>query len=158
MRKSPRNSTSSVFADELMRKGAYVAEHLREVRGLMDRFVDFRNRYWFSEVTRKPLGADLYRMFQQGMGSQSFYEMVSSQVKELKEYYEERRQRRIDLLLNLFTFAFLPLSAVIGIFGMSFLDERQVSWRSFFVTFAVVALLSLGLWRWLTEEAGPRVK
>lgn len=144
-----------IFADELMRKGAYVAQHLSEVRGLMDRFVDFRNRYWFSEVTRKPLGSDLYRMFQQGMETQSFYEMVSSQVMELKEYYEERRQRRIDLLLNLFTFAFLPLSATIGIFGMTFF---QGSWLSFAIAFIVAAATSLGLWRWWTEEAGPRVK
>ena len=28
-------------------------------RGLLRRFVAFRNRYWFSEVTRKPQGGDL---------------------------------------------------------------------------------------------------
>jgi hypothetical protein len=144
-----------VFADELMRKGAYVARHLQEVRGLMDRFMDFRNKYWFNEVTRKPLGGDIYRKFQQGLESQALYEMVSSQVKDLKEYYEERRRRRIDLLLNLFTFAFLPLSAVIGVFGMTFFTG---SWRSFAITFVVAVAISLGLWRWWTEEIGPPVK
>jgi hypothetical protein len=141
-----------VFADELMRKGAYVAQHLQEVRDLMDRFMDFRNRYWFNEVTRKPLGGDIYRKFQQGLESQFLYEMVSSQVKDLKEYYEERRQRRIDLLLNLFTFAFLPLSAVIGVFGMTFFTG---SWWSFVITFVVTVAISVGLWSWWTEEIGP---
>lgn len=142
-----------VFADELMRKGAYVSQHLDEVRRLMDRFMDFRNRYWFNEVTRKPLGSELYRKFQQGLESTLLYEMVSAQVKDLKEYYEERRQRRIGVLLNLVTFAFIPLGAVIGIFGMTFFSG---SWGKFIAAFFIVGLVSLGLWRWWTEEVGPR--
>ena len=141
-----------VFADELMRKGAYIAQHLQEVRGLMDRFMDFRNKYWFNEVTRKPLGGELYRKFQQGLESPSLYEMVSAHVKDLKEYYEERRRRRIDALLNFFTFAFLPLSAVIGIFGMTFFNG---SWRAFVIAFTVAGAISFGLWKWRTEEFGP---
>jgi hypothetical protein len=89
-----------IFADELMRKGAYVARHLQEVRSLMDRFINFRHKYWFNEVTRKPLGGELYRKFQQGLETTSLYEMVSEQVKDLKEYYEERRQWRTAVLLK----------------------------------------------------------
>jgi hypothetical protein len=142
-----------IFADELMRKGAYVAQHLQEVRKLMDRFMDFRNKYWFNEVTRKPLGGELYRKFQQGLESTLLYELVSSQVKDLKEYYEERQQQRIGLLLNLFTFVFLPLGAVIGIFGMTFFTG---TWPLFVTTFLIAGMISLGLWRWWTEEGGPR--
>jgi Mg2+ and Co2+ transporter CorA len=142
------------FADELMRKGAYVSENLQEVRKLMDRFMNFSNRYWFNEVTRKPLGGEIYRKFQQGLESTSLYEMVSAQVKDLKEYYEERRQRRTGVLLNLFTFAFIPLSAVIGVFGMTFFEKGN--WGLFLATFIVVGSISLGLWRWWTEESGPR--
>lgn len=142
-----------IFADELMRKGAYVAQHLQEVRKLMDRFMDFRNKYWFNEVTRKPLGGELYRKFQQGLESTLLYEMVSSQVKDLKEYYEEQQQRRIGVLLNLFTFAFLPLGAVIGVFGMTFFEGN---WPLFIAAFLIVGMISLGLWKWWTQEGGPR--
>jgi len=144
-----------VFADELMRKGAYVAQHLHEVRNLMDRFMDFRNKHWFNEVTRKPLGGELYRKFQHGLESTLLYEMVSSQVKDLKEYYEERQQRRIGVLLNLFTFVFLPLSAVIGVFGMTFFEGN---WPLFIIAFVIVGMISLGLWRWWMEELGARDK
>jgi hypothetical protein len=144
-----------IFADALMRKGAYVAHHLQEVRALMDRFMDFRNKYWFNEVTRKPLGGELYCKFQQGLESTALYDMVSLQVKDLKEHYEERRQRRIDLLLNLVTFAFLPLGAVIGIFGMTFFTG---SWKSFIIVMAIILIVSLGMWKWWTEESGPNVK
>lgn len=44
---------SYAFADELMRKGAYVSQQVEEVRGLMDRFTDFRHKHWFNEVTRR---------------------------------------------------------------------------------------------------------
>jgi hypothetical protein len=144
-----------IFADELMRKGAYVAEHLNEVRALMDRFMDFRNKYWFNEVTRKPLGSELYSKFQQGLESISLFDLVSLQAKDLKEYYEERRRRRIDVLLNIVTFVFLPVSAAIGIFGMTFF---QGTWTAFILVIVIILVVSSGIWRWWTEEVGPRVK
>ena len=144
-----------IFADELMRKGAYVAEHLNEVRALMDRFMDFRNKYWFNEVTRKPLGSELYLKFQQGLESISLFDLVSLQAKDLKEYYEERRQRRIDVLLNIVTFVFLPVGAAIGIFGMTFF---QGTWKAFILVVVIILFVSSGIWRWWTGEVGPRSK
>ncbi|HEU4710294.1 MAG TPA: hypothetical protein VFS76_01955 [Pyrinomonadaceae bacterium] len=143
-----------IFADQLMRKGAYVAKHLDAVRSLMDQFMEFRTKYWFNEVTRKPLGGELYSKFQQGLESTTLFDLVSLQVKDLKEHYEERRQRRIDVLLNIVTFVFLPLSAAIGIFGMTFFDEG--SWRAFLLVTAIILVVSLGIWRWWTKEFGPR--
>ena len=141
-----------VFADQLMRKGAYVAQHLDEVRALVDQFMDFRTKYWFNEVTRKALGSELYGKFQQGIDSVSLFNLVSEQVKDLKEHYEEKRRRRIDLLLNIFTFVFLPVSAAIGIFGMNFV---QGSPKAFLIVIAVILAVSLGIWKWWTEESGP---
>jgi hypothetical protein len=142
-----------IFADQLMRKGAYVAEHLEEVRSLMDQFMEFRTKYWFNEVTRKPLGSELYSKFQQGLESTTLFDLVSLQVKDLKEHYEERRQRRIDVLLNILTFIFLPLSAAIGIFGMTFFQGG--SWGAFILVTAIILVVSLGIWRWWTKEFGP---
>jgi hypothetical protein len=144
-----------VFADQLMHKGAYVAEHLNEVRVLMDRFMDFRNKYWFNEVTRKPLGGELYNKFQRGLESISLYDLVTLQVKDLKEYYEERRQRRIDVLLNIFTFLFIPIGAAIGVFGMTFFEG---SWITFIITMAIILTISVGVWRWWTGEFGPHIE
>jgi hypothetical protein len=144
-----------LFANELMCKGAYMARHLLEVRALMNQFMNFRNKYWFSDVTRKPLGSELYHRFQHGMESPALYDLVSSQVRELKEYYEEQRQRRIDTLLNLLTFFFLPLGVVVGIFGMTFFNG---SWKSFTLITVITFIISLGIWKWGTEEFGPHIK
>jgi len=144
-----------IFADQLMRKGAYVAEHLNEVRVLMDRFMDFRNKYWFNEVTRKPLGGELYTKFQRGLESISLFDLVTLQVKDLKEYYEERRQRRIDVVLNVFTFLFIPIGAAIGVFGMTFFEG---SWMAFIITMVIILTISVGIWRWWTGEFGPHIE
>ncbi len=144
-----------IFADQLMRKGAYVAEHLNEVRALMDRFIDFRTRYWFNEVTRKALGGELYAKFRHGLDIVSLCELVSQQARDLKEHYEERRRRRIDVLLNIFTFVFLPLSAAVGVFGMTFFEEG--SWPAFAMVIALILAISLGVWTWWTRESGPKI-
>ncbi|HST51500.1 MAG TPA: hypothetical protein VLJ61_05760 [Pyrinomonadaceae bacterium] len=138
-----------VFSNELTRAGAYATRNLREVWTLMDRFMDFRNKYWFNEITLKPLGAELYSKLQYGIEVTSLYDLVSVEVKELKEYYEWRRQKRMDLLLNLFSFVFLPVGVVVGIFGMTFFSG---SWLSFIVTCLMVVAVSVGLWRWWAEE------
>jgi hypothetical protein len=86
-----------IFANDLMREVAQVESHLRGARALLRRFVAFRNRFWFSEVTRKPQGGDLYRLMQQSMDVPGLYQMALASVKEAKEYYEDRWDRQVRL-------------------------------------------------------------
>ncbi|HEX5833902.1 MAG TPA: hypothetical protein VFY34_08615 [Pyrinomonadaceae bacterium] len=141
------------FSSELMRKSGRDQGNLSELRFLMDSFMKFRNRYWFSEVTRKPLGSELYRKFQYGLEVPALYELVSNEVKDLKEYYEQQHEQRISILLAILTFVFLPLGAVVGIFGMTFFS--QGSWRSFIVACVLVEIVSLGVWKWWTQDGLP---
>ena len=143
------------FSNQLMRKVADVESNLTEVRNLMDEFTHFRNRYWFSEVTRKPLGSELYRKFQDGLGVPDFYALVSREVKEIQQYYEElhrredeQRSQRLDSLMDVFTFIFVPLSTVIGIFGMTFFSG---TWWDFVLWCVLVSILS-GFIRWLVGK------
>lgn len=142
-----------VFSNDLLRKGANVEQNLREMRSLADRFISFRNRYWFNEVTRKPMGDELYRKFQQGLGVSSIYDLVNGEVNGIEEHYEERRNQRLGAVLNLLTFLFVPLSAVIGFFGMNFVTYGSVK------RFIVACVVALGgiygsyrLWRWWTKK------
>ncbi len=104
----------SVFADGLMREVAQVEGHLRGARALLRRFVAFRNRFWFSEVTRKPQGGDLYRALQQGLEVPALYQMVTASVKEAKEYYEERWDRQVRQVVTLLGLVGGPLAGVAG--------------------------------------------
>jgi hypothetical protein len=88
------------FADGLMREVAQAEGHLRGARALLRRFVAFRNRFWFSDVTRRPLGGDLYRLLQQALEAPRLYDMVTASVKEAKEYYEDRWDRRVRVVVT----------------------------------------------------------
>jgi hypothetical protein len=138
-----------MFSSDLMRKGAQIDRNLKKVRDLMARFVVFRNRYWFNEITRKPLGGDLYQKFQEGLGVTTLYDLVCGEAKDMEEYYEQSHEKRIGFLINLFTFVFVPLGAVIGVFGMTFFNG---SWKQFTISCILVGIASLALWKWRTRE------
>jgi hypothetical protein len=102
------------FADGLMREVAQRKGHLSGARVLLRRFVSFRNRFWFSEVTRRPMGGDLYRLLQQAQELQRLYDMVTASIKEAKEYYEERWDRQVRQVLTVLGWVAGPLAAVWG--------------------------------------------
>ncbi|MBL8793214.1 MAG: hypothetical protein JNM56_04860 [Planctomycetia bacterium] len=102
-----------IFANDLMREVAQVDSHLQGARSLLHRFVAFRNRFWFSEVTRKPQGGELYRLMQQSMDVPGLYQMALASVKDAKEYYEERWDRQVRLGLTLIGLGG-PAAALVG--------------------------------------------
>jgi hypothetical protein len=92
------------FSTDLMREVALSADRLRGARALERRFIGFRSRYWFSEVTRKPQGGDLYRTLQQGLEVPALYAMVTGSVKEVKEHLEAVWARRLQWCKDLVTY------------------------------------------------------
>src|SRR5262249_28523158 len=92
------------FSTDLMREVALSAGRLRGARALAQRFVRFRSRYWFSEVTRKPQGGQLYRALQQGLDVPTLYAQVTSSVKEVKDHYEAIWSRQVQLIKDALTY------------------------------------------------------
>lgn len=137
------------FSDQLIRRGRNVTHNRREMRQLMRDFIDFRNRYWFSEVTRKQMGSTLYRSFQRGLETNEIYALVSDEIRELQSYFEARAGLRNGALLNILTFVLLPLSTVAGIFELSFVGGN---WKLFGWTCVGVGVGMFGLWLWLRRR------
>jgi hypothetical protein len=92
------------FSTDLMHEVALSPGRLRGARALSQRFVNFRSRYWFGEVTRKPQGGDLYRTFQRGLEVPSLYDMVTSSLKEIKDYYEGVWARQVQWVKDVLTY------------------------------------------------------
>lgn len=143
-----------VFSNELMGKGAYLKQNLRQIRDLMNRFIHFRNQYWFNEVTRKPLGGQLYRKFQEGLGVPLLYELVADEVKEIQEHYERQSNRRLNDILSFLTFIFLPLSTLAAIFGVEFIKNSWlIQWLGLWQSFAIAWMIAVILpWLWLQQR------
>src|SRR5438876_11115897 len=106
-----------------MSKVAQVGGDLKGAQALLRRFVNFRNQFWFNEVTRKPVGGDLYRQLQQGLEVNELYQMVTDSVKEAKEYYQEQWDRRVKLLYDLLSFVLGPVVATITAGGLFLAGE-----------------------------------
>jgi hypothetical protein len=129
-----------IFANDLMHEVAQVGDHLRGARALLRRFVAFRNRFWFNEVTRKPQGGDVYRLMQQSLDIPSLYQMALASVKEAKEYYEDRWDRHVRVGLTLLGLGG-PVAAAFGA-AQTFLEGLPLAAASLVLAAAALG----GLW------------
>jgi hypothetical protein len=114
------------FASDMMHEVAHSCGHLRGVRALQERFVAFRSQYWFSEVTRRAQGSDLYRTFQRGLEVQSSYDLVTSSVKDVKDYYESVWARKVQLFKDAVTYGG-PATMALGAARM-IIGDRPHTW------------------------------
>src|SRR5581483_7707516 len=106
------------------RRGDSLMRDLDEARGASDAFMVFRNHYWFPEVTFKPQGIELYRIYQEALGVGLLYQAVSEAVHELKEHYEGKADDLIgSLVFVLQLIAVLVLPA--GFLTTMFQDELR---------------------------------
>jgi hypothetical protein len=145
------------FSNELLREVALAHGHLRGARALLQRFVMFRSQYWLSEVTRKPQGGDLYRTFQRGLEVPITYEMVTSSVKDVKDYYESVWARRLQWIKDAVTFGG-PITVALGALRMA-VDSSGANWAvGLVVVAALVALAVVALLRWQRFRPARRVR
>jgi hypothetical protein len=129
---------------ELIRRDTDLPRNLREARRLWSEFVMFQNRYWFSEVTRKPQGTELYRRFQQGLNVLALYEEMNEQMNQLQDHYERRFERGISSLLNFLTFIGLPAGLLISLFSNSLI--QGATWKGFIITGVIMYVATFLLW------------
>jgi hypothetical protein len=113
-------------------------------RRLLDEFLHFQNRYWFVEITRKPLPVALYRLYQHGLDVEPLYKELSEQVHALHNYYEQQSLRRQSRLLASVSAVALPASVMANLFGTKLLSEGRW-WQALVLLGALYGLLIL-LW------------
>lgn len=145
------------FSGEFMSEVARVRRNLRGVRALMDRFVNFRNQFWFDEVTRKALGGELYRTMRQGLEVAGLYQLVTSSVREARDYFQQLHDRRVQLGVTLLSVVFGPLVVLFA--GVRvFLEGDAPSWlKAGLLALAGVSAVVAGLFSlqvWCRRRAG----
>lgn len=133
-----------LFSDRLMQKGADISENLKEVRSLTNHVFTFRNRYWFNEITRKQLGNEIYRKFKHGLGIFEAYDLVNEEITDLKEFYEEKNNRKIQDALTVLTFLFVPFGAIISYWGMNHVENGN--WMSFIISSVLGIILPYSIY------------
>jgi hypothetical protein len=137
-----------VFAADFMREVAQPDYGLKGVQRLMARFVNFRNRYWFNEVTRKALGTDLYRSMQQGLEVAGLYQLVTGSVREARDYVQQKNDRRRQMALTMLFLFFGPATVLFGTIKV-FLTGDDPDWvKALLLSVLGVAAVAGGLYYW----------
>lgn len=143
------------YSTELLREDNNPKESMISTRRLLDNFMEFRNKFWFVEVTKRPQGDYIYEKYQEGLQTMDLFEAVQDEIADLNEYYEARLSRNISTLLNFLTIYFVPFSAILSFFGMSIIASDNM-WKipseSFFVVAATVMTLSTVVWLWWSRR------
>ena len=136
------------FAKELVREDDNPRKTLKSTRNLLDQFVAFRNRFWVSEVTKKPQGHEMYHKYRKGLATEELFEAVHGEIDDLSAYYETRISRSTNMVLNFLTFVATPLATITGLFLLT-KPETKTNWSAFIVILAgVYALFILGSVAW----------
>ncbi len=143
------------YSTELLREDNNPKESMISTRRLLDNFMEFRNKFWFVEVTKRPQGDYIYEKYQEGLQTTDLFDAVADEIGDLNEYYEARLSRNISTLLNFLTIYFVPFSAIISFFGMSIIASDNM-WKipseTFFFVAAAVLTLSSIVWLWWSKR------
>jgi hypothetical protein len=129
-------------------------ERLSDIRGLTSRsresdrrlsqvrldLLRFKNQAWFSQITNRERGLELYRRWRDVLETQQLMDEVTSQAKELDDHLGRRARERVEWLMRLAGFLLGALSLVIGLDRL-FPDEPWVTP----VRLVLVAALVIGL-------------
>lgn len=96
-----------------------------KVERLHRRLLDFNNRSWFSQLTNADYGHRIYMRWQSVLETEKLYTEVKTQIRELDEYLERMRQRKISKIVNTVTLVAVPLGLVFSLFSTSFIGVNS---------------------------------
>lgn len=148
----------SYLSMDLMRRDVNLRQNTKEAGKLWDEFLQFRNHYWFHEVTLKPQGSELYQKFRNGMAIPPLYESVGEELNDLQEHYERKNERNINKLLTLLAVIGFPVSILVDIFGQAMIPATICAMLG--VSFTLVVILAIGycwmlygelMWAWAAD-------
>lgn len=107
-------------------------ENLGAMWSLYDRlrseYLEFRNRFWFAEVTRDTTGRIAYRRVSRSMGLAELMREVSGEIEVLHSQYgrlvaqdEQCHREELQDRINVITWYLFPLAIASGLLGMNVL-------------------------------------
>jgi len=121
----------------------------RTIRQMMEVFLRFTHRYYFSEVSNQPLASSIFERLRRHLGIDGLYDEVRNEVVDMNAYLDSdsaRRQANTVLRLTVVTVGGLVGTVATGLLGMNLLDEsaRPFAWRIglFALTLGVVLVLT----------------
>jgi hypothetical protein len=85
------------------------------LRKIKDRFLHFRNRYGFTEISRRWQGHRLFHLLIHSASVGDIYLLVSSEIDDIPAHLEADQSRRINNAIYALTFVLTPLATATAI-------------------------------------------
>ena len=147
------SGTSGAFHQRLMAVRREVMTYVRcyaQLDGVLYKFLENGNGYFNAEDLR------LFQLFRERVGRlESEAENLREhclQVWELFQAELDLRQNRIMKALTIVTTVFLPLTLLVGWYGMNFHNMPEVSWEYGYPVMILVSVLVVALTVWLLKK------
>ncbi len=119
-------------------------KHLRRVR--LDLLL-FKNQCWFSQITNRERGLELWRHWQKTFENRRLLREVNEQAEELDNYLQARTRERVDWLVRLGGFLATVIPAIFGLDALLGIKEGWFQTLKWTLLIAIVA--GTGLFAWL---------
>jgi len=164
-----RISSISTEIDNIKSKAGEIEAVAEKVGKLQGDFIGFVNRLWFEEVTPQEQGIELFEIAQHQMKLKEQIAELKEEMKELFEFvelqYDKMRIQRQEAQtledsklnktvskLTIIAGICMPLTLLVGAWGMNFQFTTNQSWIGLLVTFILTVVISLFLYRWAKKE------
>ena len=121
-----------------------------KLSGLFERFIEFRSRYWFVEITDRPLGNAMFQKMQAALNIPKLFTELGEEIQDLHAVAQNADARRINDVMNIIGFLVLPPSLVIGFLGINLVGitatDEGMTWQEagLWSAGAVVLAVALG--------------
>jgi hypothetical protein len=145
------HSTSVEFRDPAWRK---------KVRLLLHRFLKFRSRSYFTEVSNQIQGKELFDLWTEQLGTPALFERVADLSAQFYEVLEDKETRELTVAaeVGLGISIFLAAFAAVGQISALVPRSQEVGWETFGwatgvgLGFSVLWFGGFRLWSWLRNR------
>ena len=111
---------SEKIAQDIMKKE--MGDIISDYKRLKSRFLLFRNKYWFREITAQDQGIEIFDFLNSEMRNPELMKDVHAEIEELYSYFDAEQEKEISRRVNILTLLgaiFIPFALVTGFFGMN---------------------------------------
>jgi Mg2+ and Co2+ transporter CorA len=117
----------------------------RAIRQILEVFLRFTHRYWFTEISDQAQARAIFTMTREHLGSEQLYREVREEIQDMSQYLDSdslRRQANTVVRLTVVTTAGLVATITTGFLGINLIDAAAASLLEKIVFFTAVAVPS----------------
>lgn len=137
---------------------SHLLSNRRVINRLRRKILTFTNTYKFSQISNLQTGIMIWKKWSEILEVDTIYTQVQSELTEFDEYVSKITHDKHDLLINIISMFFLPITVISGIMGMNIFEFKEVTFFSKMMLIVSsitigVTLILYGIFRWISRRS-----